>query len=136
MRRFGRPIVSEGGFGMVSVLVAVVLLSAGVVVLSSSSLFLTSLQTDSQVRSTASSIALAYMEEVKTRERSELASEETVRVNRWGEPQDDGPFVRKLYVETDDTVTDAVEVRVVVRYQSGMGRPRSVEIVTVIYVGN
>lgn len=136
MRRTLKRIACESGFGMVSVLVAVVLLSAGVVVMSSSSLFLSSLQTDAQVRSQASSVALAYMEEVKTRERSLLTSEDPVRVSQWGEVDENGPFVRQLEVVDDDTVPDAVEVTVWVRYNAGMGRLRSVEVVTVIYVGN
>ena len=37
--------------------------------------------------------------------------------------------------EARAAVADAVEVRVWVRYLSGMGRARSVEVVTVIYVG-
>jgi Tfp pilus assembly protein PilV len=120
---------------MVSVLVAIVLLSAGVVVLSSSSLFITSIQTDAQTRSIASSIALGYMEEVKTRERTSLAPEEPVRVNAIGEPDESGKFVRRLMVDPEPSVVDAVKLAVWVRYPSGMGRWREIEVVTIIYVG-
>ena len=135
MRRWAGVLASETGFGMVSVLVAIVLLSAGVVVMSSSSLFITSIQTDAQARSIASSIALGYMEQVKTRERTSLAAEEPVRVNEIGEPDESGTFVRRLNVELEPSVVDAVRVAVWVRYPSGMGRWGEIEVVTIIYVG-
>ncbi|NIR45510.1 MAG: hypothetical protein GWN99_13975 [Gemmatimonadetes bacterium] len=130
-----RPLAGESGFGMVSVLVALVLLSAGVVVLSSSSVFMTSMQSEARVRSVASSIALGYMEQVKTRERAELTSEPSVRVNRWGVVDETGAFVRLLKVEPEASVVDAVKVTVWVRYPGSMGRPGEVEVSTIIYVG-
>ena len=45
-------LVSKDGFGLVSVLVAMVLLEVVVVALSSSSAFLMSMQTDTSIRST------------------------------------------------------------------------------------
>lgn len=124
------------GFGIVSVIVALVLLSAGVVVLSSSSVWMTSMRGEATVRSTASSIALGYMEQVKTRERAELASEEPVRVDRRGEEDEAGAFVRTLEVEPEPSVVDAVRVTVRVLYPGGRGRPRTVEVATIIYVGD
>lgn len=136
MKSLQRSQLSEGGFGMVSILVAIVLLSAGVVVLSSTSVFLHSLQTDATVRSVASSIALSYMEQVKTRDRAALVAEEPVRVNEWGEEDDQGNFVRQLNVEPEPSVVNAVRLTVWVRYPGGMGRPRSVEVITIVYVGD
>jgi Tfp pilus assembly protein PilV len=117
------------------VLVALVLLSAGVVVLSSSSLFMTSMRGEAAVRSVASSIALGYMEQVKTRERAELATEDPVRVDRWGQPDESGAFVRAMKVVPEPSVVDAVRVTVWVRYPGSMGRDRTVEVATIIYVG-
>jgi Tfp pilus assembly protein PilV len=121
---------------MVSVLVAIVLLSAGVVVMSSSSLFMTSVETDARTRSTASSIAMAYMEQLKTRERSSLDSEAPVQVNERGLEDNNGKFVREVTVEPEPSVADAVQLAVTVLYPGGLGRQRAVVVRTIVYVGS
>ncbi len=137
MRRAWRtPLASEDGYGMVSVLVAIVLLSAGVVVMSSSSLFMTSVETDARTRSTASSIAMAYMEQLKTRERSSLDSEAPVQVNERGLEDNNGKFVREVTVEPEPSVADAVQLAVTVLYPGGLGRQRAVVVRTIVYVGS
>jgi type II secretory pathway component PulJ len=127
---------SESGFGIISVLVATVLLAVAVIALSSSSAFLTSMQTDASERSTAASIGIAYMEEVKTRAPAGLASESPVRVNEAGEADAAGAFVRWLTVSIEPSVPDAVRAVVEVEYPAGLGRTRTTEFVTVIYRGN
>ncbi|NIR45506.1 MAG: hypothetical protein GWN99_13955 [Gemmatimonadetes bacterium] len=126
---------SEYGFGIVSVLVAIVLIAIGVVALSSSSVFMVSLQTDAAERSRASAIGVAYMERVKTRPPSELVSEDPVRVDETGTPDPDGAFVRQLIVKPEPDLNDAVRATVEVVYPSGLGRTRTLELVTVIFTG-
>jgi Tfp pilus assembly protein PilV len=121
---------------MVSVLVAMVLLAVGVVALSSSSAFLVSLQTDASVRSTATSVAIAYMEEVKRRPARALASEGPVRVNEVGQQDAQGSFVRTLTISDDPSTPDVVKAAVEVQYPAGFGRTGSVELITIIYRGN
>lgn len=121
---------------MVSVLVAIVLLSAGVVVMSSSSLFMASVETDARTRSTASSIAMSYMEQLKTRERSELDSEAAVQVNERGVEDANGSFTREVTVEPELSVVDAVQLAVTVIYPGALGRRREVVVRTIIYVGS
>lgn len=126
---------TEGGFGIISVLVAIVLIAIGVVALSSSSAFMVSLQTDAAERSRASAIGVAYMERVKTRPPDEIVTEAAVRVDETGTPDPSGAFVRELTVEPDPSLTDAVRATVEVTYPSGFGRTRTLELVTVIFIG-
>ncbi len=136
MRRVRLLNLDERGYGLISVLVAIVLLSAGVVVLSSSSVFLSTLKTESAVRSVAASIALAHMEEVKTRERAAIVSQAPEPVNERGLPDADGNFLRAMEVEPDADITDAIRLRVKVGYPGPFGRVKSIEVETVIYVGS
>jgi Tfp pilus assembly protein PilV len=127
---------SQAGFGIVSVLVAIVLIAIGVVALSSSSAFMVSLQTDAAERTRASAIALAYMEQVKTRLPTSIATEAEVAVNETGTEATGGRFLRSLTVVEEPDTPDAVRATVEVQYPSGFGRRRTLELVTVIYVGN
>jgi Tfp pilus assembly protein PilV len=131
-----RRLTGEGGYGIVSVLVAIVLLAAGVVALSTSSVFVTSLRNEAAVRSVAASIALSYMEDIKTRERATLASEDPAKINEKGELDEAGDFLRVVDVAPDTTVVDAVRIKVKVGYPGPLGRTRAVEVVTIIYVGD
>lgn len=135
MRMRGR-LTCEGGYGMVSVLVAIVLLAAGVVALSTSSLFVSSLRNEAAVRSVAASLALGYMEDIKTRERGTLASEDPAKINAQGQLDEGGNFLRVVDVVPDTTVVDAVRVKVKVGYPGPLGRTRAVAVVTIIYVGD
>jgi hypothetical protein len=135
MRRLLGVLAGESGYGMVSVLIAIVLLSVGVVVLSSSSVFLSSLKNEASVRSVAATVALTYMEELKTRERVTLASEDPLRVNEKGEPDENGAFLRVLEVSSEPSVVESVRLRIKVGYPGHFGRAMTVEVVTIIYVG-
>lgn len=129
------PANSSRGFSMISVLVAIVLLGIGAVTLSSLTAALLSVETDASERSTATAIGVAYMEDVKTRPRDALASEEPVRVNAAGARDDAGAFVRALTVEDEASVIDADRLTVRVRYPRGLGRFGDVEVVTIVYRG-
>jgi Tfp pilus assembly protein PilX len=136
MRRLQVRCDSEAGFGLISVLVAMVLLAVGVVALSSSSAFLVSMQTDTSVRTTATSIGIAYMEDVKKRPPRTLASEEPERVNELGEADEGGVFIRSLTVGVDAVAPDVVQVGVEVRYPNGPGSTGRINLATIIYRGN
>lgn len=136
MLRLARGPYGQSGFGMVSLLIAIVLLAIGVIALSASSTYLTSLHTDAAERSRATALAISYMEEVKTRDPAGLASEGPVTVDEVGAPTPDGAFVRRMSVTPEPTVLDAVRVAVHVDYPAGWGRTRTVELLTVIYRGS
>jgi Tfp pilus assembly protein PilV len=136
MKRNSAVVTSERGFGIVSVLVAIVLLAIGVVAISASSAYMVSLQTDASERARATAIAVTYMEEVKMREPATLASEDTVAVSGTGAATADGAFLRTLTVVPEPSVPDALRATVSVQYPSGFGRTGTVVMVTVIYSGN
>lgn len=123
------------GFSLVSVLVAIILVAVAVVAISMSSAYMTALQTDAAQRSTAASIATAYMESVKVEPLDEIESEGATRVDETGSPSADGAYVRSLTVEDDPKVADALRATVRVLYPAGLGRVRTVELVTIIYAG-
>jgi Tfp pilus assembly protein FimT len=135
MRRVSFKCSSEEGFGMVSVLVAMVLLAVAVVALSSSSAFLVSLQTDASGRAIATSLGVAYMEEVRRRPPGSLASESPVRVNSEGVADEGGAFVRGLTIETDPIAPNVVRATVEVVYPAGIGRTGTISFQTVIHRG-
>ena len=135
MRRAQAVLSSERGFSLLTVLIAVVLVSVAVVALSGTTVYVLSMQTESTTRSTAAGIAAAYMEEVKTRpvatlaSESELAVDETGRVNT---AQLD--FMRELVVEAGPAPKSKL-ITIRVRYPRGRSRMGRVELVTIIYEG-
>jgi hypothetical protein len=131
--RVRQRLSSEAGVGLVSVLVAIVLLAIGLVALSSASAFMASLQTDAAERTTASAIAVAYMEQVKIQAPSSLASEDPVRVGRKGLVDESGAFIRRLTVADEPSIPNTLRATVDVTYPAGFGRLRTVTLVTVIY---
>ncbi|MGD8867179.1 MAG: hypothetical protein PVI01_06105 [Gemmatimonadales bacterium] len=132
VRRAATPASDEAGFGMVSVLVAMVLLAVAVVALSSSSAFLVSLQTDASGRSIATALGVTYMEEVRRRPPESLASESAVRVDAAGELDEGGAFLRGLTIEADPSVAGVLRVTVAVDYPAGLGRRGTVRMETLI----
>ena len=125
---------SQYGFSLLSVLIAMVLVSVAVVALSGTTVYVLSLHTESNVRTTAVGIAAAYMEDVKTRDVGSLASEEEVNVNEVGEANASGSFVRALSVVAGPAPKSKL-VKVTVRYPRGRSSMGKVELVTIIYEG-
>jgi type II secretory pathway pseudopilin PulG len=126
---------SKSGFTLVGVLIALVLMGIGAATLASSSMFVLGIRTEASVRATATALAAAYLEEIKTRDLSALSSEEPVSLNEAGQQDESGAFVRILTVTTEESVEDTKRVIIEVRYRSGMGRMRAVQLETIIYHG-
>jgi Tfp pilus assembly protein PilV len=135
VRRAELPVLPEAGFGMVSVLVAMVLLAVAVVALSSSSTFLVSLQSDASGRSIATSLGIGYMEEVRRRPLESLASETAVRVTASGALDEGGAFVRSLTIEADPSLAEVLRATVEIVYPAGLGRRGTVRLETLIHRG-
>jgi Tfp pilus assembly protein PilV len=127
---------SEKGFGLISVLIAMVLLAIGVATLATTSMMVNGVKTEAAVRTTATAIASAYLEEIKTRDLAELSSEAPVRVDHDGHETEDGAFVRSLTVTPEEDVEETKRLIVAVQYPSGLGRIRTVELETLIYHGS
>ncbi len=131
---FPRRTREERGFSLLSVLIAVILMGVGVAAVSSTSVYLLSLQTEASVRSAATGLAVTYMEEVKTRPTNSLASEAVQTINELGRPDASGQFTRELKI-SNGPVTNSKLVEIEVTYPTGLGRRGSVELVTIIYEG-
>jgi Tfp pilus assembly protein PilV len=116
-------------------MIAMVLLGIAVTALSSAGVYVVAMQTDSQVRSAATAIASSYLEQVKTREPTQVVSESTVKINEDGVDDNTGPFSRSVEVTDEAGLENTKRVTVKVEYRSGRGRTGTVELVTILYEG-
>ena len=122
----GRP---DAGFGLISVMVAIVLLSIGVMSVSQVLTQSVTMQTIVAMRTTGLDIARSYMEEVKGRDPLTLASEAVVRVNDRGEVDSSGDFTRELMVASVSLHLDEVTVIVT------LPRSNPIRLLTWVYDG-
>lgn len=121
----------EDGFTILSVLVAIVMLSIGILALSRSGTQAMAVQTLAGNRSTALAICRTYMETVRSRPPPQVTSESPVKVDATGTANPNGVFTRSVVVK--NVRHNLKEVRVIVEF------PRSnvpIELVTLAYVGN
>lgn len=130
-----RLMCSERGFGLISAMIAMVLLGIAVTALSSAGVYVLALRTDSEVRSVATAIAASYMEVIKIREPGAIASEAAVRVNEDGAADGSGVYLRSVDVADEASLEDTKRITVTVKYPSGRGRMRTVKLVTILYEG-
>lgn len=120
----------EAGFTLVSILVAVVLLSIGVMAVASTTGAVVAAHTKASTKTVALSIARGYLEEVRSREPADLTTESAVQVDEAGTPSGTGMFTRSMTVA--DVARNLKEVRVTVDY------PRAaapVELITLAFIG-
>jgi type IV pilus assembly protein PilV len=122
----GRP---DAGFGLISVMVAIVLLSIGVMSVSQVLTQSVAMQTIVAMRTTGLDIARSYMEEVKGRDPLTLVSETEVRVNERGEADSSGDFTRELMVASVSLHLDEVTVIVT------LPRSNPIRLLTWVYDG-
>lgn len=121
---------SREGFTLISVMIAVMLLSVGLLALARTQSELVRAQATAATRSSALESARAYMEEVRARDPWTLASEGEVRIGMDGRPDATGPLRRTLAVEAAEANLMRVTVRV-----AGTRRDAPVELVTYVYRG-
>ncbi len=119
----------ESGFTLISVMIALVLLSVGIMALARAGGEVAVARTASAVKTNAVAIARGHMEWLRSRPPQDLADESGVRVNDAGELDGAGAYTRSVKLTTETATL--VNVKVIVDY------PRArepVEIVTLIYV--
>ena len=119
----------EAGAGLISVMVAITLLSVGILSLTQVLTQSVSMQTVSSQRTTALDIARSYMEEVKGRDPLTLVSESLVQVNDKGRLDEAGIFARELTIVS--VSLHILSATVVVT----LPRSNPIELVTWIYDG-
>ncbi len=119
----------DAGFGLISVMVAIVLLSVGILSLSQVLTQSVSMQTIIASRTTGLDLARSFMEEARGIDPLLVAAIPEARVNEIGEEDANGVFTRELTVTTVDL--HLVEVTVIVT----LPRSNPIRLVTWIYDG-
>lgn len=129
LSRFGGR--ARRGFTIVSLLMAMILLTVGMLSLAGANAQTVNMQTLSQNRTSAMSIARAYMEQVRTRDPWSIVSESAVSLNSDGQVSSLGAFRRTL----DVTVVrqNLIKIIVIVQYPRGA---QPVQLVTSFFRGN
>jgi len=118
----------EQGFTLLSVLLAVMMLTIGLVALARTQGLLTAAESGVSNRSVALAVATGYLEQLRGTDPAKLASEAPVAVDADGQPSANGPYQRSTVVTLDQP--NLVRLRVIVDY------PRSsmpVELVALLY---
>ena len=118
------------GFTIISVLVAIVMLSFGILALSRTGTMAMSAQNAAGLRTTALAIARGHMELVRSRPAIEVISESPVQVDRRGAPASEGRFTRSVEVST--VRHNLKQIKVIVAFPRGAA---PVELLTLAYVG-
>ncbi len=119
------------GYSLVAVLVAIVVLSVGLLSMSRTMASFVRSQGDADMRSASVAIARSYLEEVRARDPLTVANEATVAVGLDGLPVANGPLLRTLAVTEPQANLLLVTVRVASRRET-----LPVEVVTYVYRGS
>lgn len=124
------PARREEGFTLISVMVAVVMLTIGLLALARVQTSLVRTQRDTAVRTKALVIARSYTEDLRSRDPWTLVSEAPVTVDDLGVPNGSGVYTRSTTVVADQT--NLVRIVVQVDYP---GETQPVQLVTMAYRG-
>ena len=119
----------DAGIGLIAVMVAITLLSVGILSLTQVLTQSVSMQSVSSQRTIALDIARAYMEDVKGRDPLTLVTESLVQVNEKRQVDSGGVFTRQLTIAS--VALHLVSATVVVT----LPRSNPIELVTWIYDG-
>jgi type IV pilus modification protein PilV len=119
---------AEGGFTLISVIVAIVILSTGLLALARAQAMLVKSQGTTANRSVALTIARDYMEVMRSRDPWTIASEAGATVDARGTADVNGKYTRAVTVTVIQP--NLVQVRLTVSYPRGVN---PIEIVTLIY---
>jgi type IV pilus modification protein PilV len=120
---------NEAGFGLIEVIVAIVILSVGILALSRTGSQSISTQTKAATHTVALAIARKHMEQLKSQPAATVQSESPVTVNTEGEPDAGGTFTRTVTVDLVDPTLQQVKVTVL-----GPTSTKPVELVTLMYL--
>lgn len=122
---------NRDGLTLVSVMVAVTLLSVGIVGLSRTLGAVANMQSQAATRTAGLEIGRAFMEVVRAQDPQGLVSIAATAVNEQGIEDDQGPYMRSLAVT--EVQTNLLQARVTVNFPRA---DQPVELVTYIYRGN
>ena len=119
---------NQGGFTLVSVLVAITLLTIGLMALARTQSVMVKAQSTMATRSTALVIAQTYTEIIRSRDPATLASEAPVQVDATGQPNAAGQYRRSTVVTND--ATNLLRVTISVDFPQSVS---PIQIITLIY---
>jgi type IV pilus assembly protein PilV len=88
----------KGGFGLIEVVIALLILSVGVLSVSNVLTQSVSMQTMAAQRTSALTIAQTKMEQIRATVASAITAEAATRVNETGQPDANGTFTREVTV--------------------------------------
>ena len=125
------PKAPERGFTLLSVLLAIVMLSVGLVALTRTQTMLMTTQSQLANNNTALQIARGYLEQVRGRDPWTLAAEAPVRVDNLGLPSVSGAYFRSMDFSLDAANLCRITIRVTYPRQS-----QPVLLTTLIYRGS
>ncbi len=121
---------AEGGFTLISVMIALVMLTIGLMALAKVQTSLVRTESDTALRQIALSVARSYTEELRSRDPWSLATEAPVNVDIRGQVSAAGPLIRSTSVVVD--AGNLVRVTVQIDYP---GQTQPVQIITMAYRG-
>jgi type IV pilus modification protein PilV len=121
---------AKSGFTLISVMVALVMLSVGLLALAKVQSSLVKTQRDTNLRATALTVARSYVEDLRSRDPWTLASEAAVKVDLQGRPAAGGPLTRSTTVTQDSA--NLLRITVQVDYP---GQNQPVQLITMAYRG-
>jgi type II secretory pathway pseudopilin PulG len=121
---------SRRGFTLISVLIAAVMLSVGLLALAKVQSSIVRTQRETALRSVALSVARSYVEEIRSRDPWTLVSEGPVQVDLRGQLAPSGPLTRRTTVVQD--AVNLLRITVQVDYP---GQRQPVQLITMAYRG-
>lgn len=124
----------EGGYTLVEVMVALVILTIGIAGVTSGLTTVTFANVHANEQARATSLAVQKLEELKALPASELVSEGAMSVTAEG-IEGSGPYRRKVEVVRSTVGLKVAEVTVDVEYPAGRLGRRHVQLFTLVYTG-
>jgi len=121
---------ARGGFALLSVMVAVVLLATGVMAIGAANTMRLKAVTKSTARTTALNLARGYLEDLRGRDPWSLATEGAVTIDEAGVPTASGRYARRLQVT--ELRSNLLQVEVII---TGSALSSPVSLVTNTYRG-
>jgi len=119
----------ESGFTLISVLIAMVLLSVGIMALSRAGGEVIAARTTASIKVNALAIARAHIERIRAQPPQDVKAESPVRVDEAGVMNSAGPYTRSVIVDALDPTL--IRVKVLVDFPRAT---QPVELVTLIYI--
>jgi len=102
----------DSGFSLIAVLVAIVLLSIGLLAISRASTQVLTMHTSAASRSAGLAVARTHMETLRSQDPATIVSQSEVVVNAEGQLDASGPFYRTVVVDSISHNLKAIRVRV------------------------